>query len=131
MSFWMTSFRAATTERNSTCDVRKEAVDMKKTTILLFVCVVFALSIAGCSTKYHEDEFIGRTSKDIVQEFGSFDCVGMPAGEDCLYRNCKCGYTIKEPQKGFLGTSPEVLFFIAFDENGMAVSCEEGYRPGG
>ena len=130
MSFWAISSRAATTEQSSTCDVRK-AADMKKTITLLFVCVVFALSIAGYSTKYHEDEFIGRTSKDIVQEFGSFDCVGVPAGEDGLYRNCKCGYAIKEPQKGFLGTSPEILFFISFDEDGIATACEEGYRPGG
>ena len=130
MSFWAISSRAATTEQSSTCDVRK-AADMKKTITLLFVCIVFALSIAGCSTKYHEDEFIGRTSKDIVQEFGSFDCVGMPAREDGLYRNCKCGYTIKERQKGFLGTSPEILFFITFDEDGIAIACKEGYRPGG
>ena len=104
---------------------------MKKRIAALFFCTVFALSLAGCCTKYHENEFIGRTSKDIVQEFGSFDCVAMPAGEDGLYRNCQCGYTIKEPQKGFLGSTPEVLFFITFDENGIAIAGEEGYRPGG
>ena len=38
---------------------------------------------------------------------------------------------LEEPQKGFLGISPEVLFFITFDEDGIAIACEEGYRPGG
>ena len=55
----------------------------------------------------------------------------MPAGEDGLYRGSRCGYTIKEPVTGWLGTSPEVLFFIIFDQDGIAVSCEEGTRPGG
>jgi hypothetical protein len=41
------------------------------------------------------------------------------------------GYTVKEPKVGFLGTSDEILFFITFDENGVAKKCEEGYRPGG
>ena len=104
---------------------------MKKRIALLCAFVVLLLSIAGCSTKYHKDEFIGKTSKEIVQLFGPFDCIGRPAGEDGLYRNCRCGYTIKEPKKGFFGTSAEVLFFITFDENGVAISCEEGYRPGG
>ena len=72
-----------------------------------------------------------RTSAQIAAEFGDFDCVGNHAGEDGLYRNSSCGYTIKEPRVGFLGTDPEVLFFISFDENGIAVRCYEGYRPGG
>ena len=48
-----------------------------------------------------------------------------------LQERSKYGYTIKDPQRGFLGTSPEVLLFISFDENGIAIDCEEGYRPGG
>jgi len=55
----------------------------------------------------------------------------MPADEDGLYRSCRCGYTIKEPRKGFFGKTEEVLLFIVFDDSGVAVSCEEGYRPGG
>ena len=42
--------------------------------------------------------------------YGAFDCCGIPVGEDGLYRNTSCGYTIKEPKVGFLGTDPEVLF---------------------
>ena len=55
----------------------------------------------------------------------------MPAGDDGIYRNCRGGYTIKEPKTGFFGTSEEVLFFISFDENGISTECAEGYRPGG
>ena len=103
---------------------------MKKR-IALFFCAVFLLSLTGCVYSYSESDFIGKTSAEIVNEFGSFDCIGMPAGEDGLYRNCRCGYTIKESQTGFLGKSSEILFFIIFDENGTAIRCEEGYRPGG
>ena len=104
---------------------------MKIKTILFFVCLVLLLFLLGCSDKYHEDQFLGKTSTEIMNEFGQFDCTLMPSGEDGLYRSCRCGYTIKESQARFFGTSQEILFFVYFDENGIAVSCDEGYRPGG
>ena len=67
---------------------------------------------------------------EVIDKYGEFDCTYMPAEEDGLYRS-KCGYTVKKPRRGFLGTSSEVLLLISFDENGIAVDCEEGYRPGG
>ena len=104
---------------------------MKKALIVILVCYIFIICLVGCNVKYKPDDFLGKTSAEIENEYGQFDCVLMPVSEDGLYRNCRCGYTIKEPQVGFLGTSPEVLFFIHFDENGIATSCDEGYRPGG
>lgn len=104
---------------------------MRKQIAILLFCAVFLFSLAGCSSKYSVDDFIGKTSAQIEAEFGTFDCCGMPVSEDGLYRNTACGYTIKEARVGFLGTDPEVLIFISFDENGIAVACEEGYRPGG
>ena len=104
---------------------------MKKKTVAVFVCALVLLSLVGCKTKYKEKQFLGKTSAEIEKEHGSFDCILMPVSEDGLYRSCKCGYTIAEQQVGFLGSSPEVLFFIFFDENGIAISCEEDYRPGG
>ena len=97
-------------------------------TVIISLCVTI---LSGCSdSKYDTEWIIGRSSTEVIEKYGEFDCTHMPAGEDGLYRS-KCGYTIKEPQKGFFGTSPEVLFYISFDENGIAVACEEGYRPGG
>ncbi len=104
---------------------------MKKLTAILLISVLFMLALVGCGDKYNEDMFIGKTSAEIEEEFGPFDCTIASASADGLYRNGRCGYTIKEPKKGFLGTSDEVLYFITFDENGIAVECEEGYRPGG
>ena len=104
---------------------------MKKQITILLFCAVFMFSLVGCSAKYNADDFIGKTSTQIEAEFGTFDCCGMPASEDGLYRNTACGYTIKESRVGFWGTEPEVLIYITFDENGIAVACEEGYRPGG
>ncbi|MBE6963305.1 MAG: hypothetical protein E7443_01720 [Ruminococcaceae bacterium] len=97
----------------------------------MFYLCGFLLSLLGCGSKDNEDKFIGKTSAEIENALGAFDCVGMPAGEDGLYRNCRCGYTIKAREKGFLRTAPEVLLFITFDENGIAIACEEGDRPGG
>lgn len=102
---------------------------MKKSIALL---LLFCLLLAGCSEKkYDEAAFIGKTSAQILTEFGEFDCIGKEPDADGLYRNTHCGYTIREPQVGFLGTDPEMLFFISFDEHGVAVYCYEGYRPGG
>lgn len=95
------------------------------------VCVCLLLSLAGCAAKYNTEDFIGKTSAEIISEYGSFDCTTMPAGDDGLYRNCSGGYTIKATKTGFFGNSEEVLFFISFDENGIAAECAEGYRPGG
>jgi len=99
--------------------------------LAIHVCVCLIFSLAGCATKYNAKDFIGKTSAEIAREHGSFDCITMPASEDGLYRNCRGGYTIKEPKAGFFGTSEEVLFFILFDENGIATECAEGHRPGG
>ncbi len=104
---------------------------MKKKVILILICIVFLLALAGCHSKFSEDQFLGKTSAEIENEYGPFDCVLMPASEEGLYRDCTCGYTIKEPKTLFFGTSPETLFFIRFDENGIAYSCDEGNRPGG
>ena len=98
---------------------------------MLLLCVVLIVALAGCVEKYKEEDFIGKTSAEIETEYGSFDCVMGQPDNDGLYRNCRCGYTIKEPQVGFLGTDPEVLFFISFDKNGVAYECSEDYRPGG
>ena len=97
----------------------------------VLVCVCLLLTLAGCADKYQPEDFLGKTSAEIVRQYGAFDCVLMPADPDGLYRNCQCGYTVKEANPGFLALSPEVLFFISFDENGVAVCCEEGHRPGG
>ena len=104
---------------------------MNKQIVILVLCIIFVFSLVGCNSKYSEDNFIGKSSNEIEAEFGTFDCCGMPVSEDGLYRNTACGYTIKEPKATFFGTNPEVLFFITFDENGKAISCKEGYRPGG
>jgi len=104
---------------------------MRRYIALVLVSISLGLSLVGCSAKYKEEDFIGKTSAEIISQYGTFDCIGVPASVDGLYRNCQCGYTMKEPQKGFLGTSPEILFFISFDENGIATECSKGYRPGG
>ncbi len=95
---------------------------------IFFLCLL----LGGCTQeKYSEEDFLGKTSAQIVAECGEFDCVQNHPGADGLFRNTSCGYTIWEPRVGFLGTDPEVLFFISFDEKGIAVRCYEGYRPGG
>lgn len=104
---------------------------MRRYAAALLAAFIFTLTLAGCSSGYDTEDFIGKTSAEIVDENGDFDCVIGEAEEDGLYRNSKCGYIIKEKKTGFLGSSDEVLFFICFAENGVATSCAEGVRLGG
>ena len=91
------------------------------------------ISLAGCHSGQNRstDDYIGKTSAQIEAAYVAFDCCGMPVSEDGLYRSTACGYTVKEQKKTLLGTSPELLVFILFDENGIACDTYEGYRPGG
>lgn len=104
---------------------------MKRMSYLFLILAFLCMLLFSACGKYRSDGFLGKTSAQIEIEFGEFDCIGMPADGDGLYRNCRCGYTLREPRKGFLGTQPETIFFISFDENGVAVRCEEDFRPGG
>ena len=109
----------------------KIVIFMKKQSAIIIICSVLLLLISGCGAKYDKERFLGKTSDEIIEESGPFDCITAPADDDGLFRSCRCGYTLKKPQKGFFGTSPEVLFFITFDENGTAVACGKDFRPGG
>ena len=104
---------------------------MHKRKGIVLVWLIFLLCLAGCCVKYDKAALLGKISMDIETEFGLFDYISMPADADGMYRCCQCGYTIKEMKKGFLGTTPELLLLITFDENAAAVSCKKGYRPGG
>ena len=109
----------------------KDVIHIKKYILLLLTFACLVLSLAGCTSAYKASHFIGKNSNEIVNEYGAFDCILMPASEDGLYRNCKCGYTIQAAQKGVLSASEEILFFITFDENGIATDCVKSSRPGG
>ena len=37
---------------------------MKKHVLILFAAVIFTLTLAGCSSKYDAEDFIGKTSAE-------------------------------------------------------------------
>lgn len=96
-------------------------------------CLCLMVALVGCSEKYDKEDIIGKTSNEIIDTYGEFNSIiGIDApDENGIYRNCKCGYTIEKAKQGFLGSSDEILFYIYFDENGIATDCEKGPRPGG
>ena len=53
---------------------------MRKYAFLLFA--LLTLFLTGCSSKYKESDFIGKTSVEIEEEFGKFDCIGMLMEDD-------------------------------------------------
>ena len=104
---------------------------MKRHIAAILIMIMLVAVLAGCVRKYDENDFIGKSSQEIQEELGDFDCTYGEISEDGLYRNTKCGYTYKEARKGFLGTEEEELFLIRFNEDGIATECTYGPRPGG
>ena len=88
---------------------------MKRSLAIIFVAALLLFSLVGCTPKYVPDDYIGKTSAEIISEFGVFDYTGMPVSDDGLFRSCQCGYTVIESKKDLFGTSPEVLLLISFD----------------
>ena len=102
---------------------------IKKYLTTAFACTLLCLALVSCSSRYHKKDVLGKTSAEIINLYGPFDFMTMDTSEDGLYRSCRCGYTIKEARAGFFGTSDEEMFFIVFDEDGIAVGIFEGVRP--
>ena len=98
---------------------------------LSLCALTLTVLLSGCTTLYSASDFLGKTSIEITAEYGPFDCTTVSPAADGSYRNCRCGYTIKDATTGLFGTTEEVLFFIHFDSNSVAINCTEGFRPGG
>ena len=122
-------------KRNSktNLNLRKEGVRIKKKRITLVVIstfiIVFLLFVGNRSSKYNEKDFVGKTSTGIINQYGQFDFVTVPPKGDSLYKSCTCGYIIQKSSSGFWGTSREMMFFIVFDESGIAINCFESEIP--
>lgn len=100
--------------------------------LLIFLCLCMVICFVSCGSKYKAEDFIGKTSSEIIEEYGEFDCVCNTADDDGIYRSTRCGYTVGR-ENVFFGDTWEVLFFIYFDENGVAYKCSDKPepRPGG
>ena len=98
--------------------------------VLWFLALLF-LFASGCS-KYSKSNFIGKTAAQIQEQYGAFDLPGASfVSIDSTYWGYGYGYIAKEPQVGFLGTTPAEYFFIVFDENSIAVDCYTGCHCNG
>ncbi len=84
--------------------------------------------LAGCKS-YDPKDYIGLTSKEIVEKYGEFDVERSDPSADGLFRKCGCGYTVVPERVGFFGTTPPKYFMIYFDNNGIAFKCV--YETGG
>ena len=106
---------------------------MFKKISVIICCLCLMITLVGCSEKYNEKDIIGKSSNEIISAYGEFDnVIGIDVpDENRVYRNCKCGYTVEKSKQGFLSSSDEILFYIHFDENGIATDCEKGPRIGG
>lgn len=92
---------------------------MRRYAAALLAAIIFTLTLAGCSSKYDAEDFIGKTSAEIVDENGAFDCVIGETGEDGLYRDSKCGYTIKAKKAGFWARRTRFYFSYALMKMGL------------
>lgn len=97
---------------------------MRRLYVLLSILLVAAVCFSSCNKeRYKEEDIVGLTASEIVEEYGDFDRKQGYPDADGLYRNCACGYLISEEKKGVLGTTPPEYFMIYFDDDGIAYWC--------
>jgi len=100
------------------------SINVMKKIIAFTLIMVLIMSFTSCTKpKYSEEDFIGLTSQEIIDKYGKFDIALNIPGEDGIYRNCRCGYIVKEEKVGYLGTTPPDYFMISFDSEGIAYEC--------
>ena len=84
--------------------------------VLVFALMLCFSSCVKEQEKYSEEDFIGLSSKEIEDKFGTFDHRRDIKRADGLYRFTKCGYMVSE---GNFFEQP-VYFMIHFDGHGLA-----------
>lgn len=103
----------------------------------VLLCGLVVIALLGALTfaiykrirPYDPEDFIGLTSVEIIEKYGGFNPDYVYSGENAIFRNTTCAYTVRESYVGFFGTEPPVYFMIYFDENGIAYKC--AYETGG
>ena len=100
---------------------------MKKMCMVIVLIMLPMITLTGCKPYkkwlIRESWVIGKTSIVIEENFGEFDCDDEEPDEDGMYRNCWCRYLIKESKTKWYGTTPDLFFYIYFNENGIAERC--------
>ncbi len=96
---------------------------MKKLCAVLVILLLFSLCGCGACSPYREKDFIGLSSQEIIRQFGEFDHTSTAPDSEGIFRNCYCGYIIRDKVVGLFGTEPPVYFLIHFDALGIAYKC--------
>lgn len=91
--------------------------------VILFSAVL--LTSCGKKYKYDSDRIIGKNSQEIIEQYGEFDVTASEQNSFGLYCSGTCSYIIVPKKVGYLGTIPERLYSISFDESGIAYRCFE------
>ena len=101
------------------------SINVMKKIIAFTLIMVLVMSFTSCTKpKYSEEDFIGLTSKEVIDKYGEFDISdGYPPDDDGVYRNACGGYIVKEEKVGYLGTTPPDYFVIYFDSEGIVYRC--------
>ena len=98
--------------------------------VLLLLLAIVGITLACWQFRYLEfkNNVLGKTSAEVEELYGEFDNIGMPRGDDGLFRSTRCSYVVIEKRVGFLGTTPPWVISIGFDSNGIAyrVCFEQG-----
>ncbi len=105
--------------------ISERKIKVKKTVLVILVCILFSALLVACSNyKYDDAWIIGKNSAQIEEKYGSFDRRAVAYDADGLLRNCRAGYVIEPSRKTWHGKTTEQLFCVYFDADGIAVSTE-------
>ena len=62
---------------------------MKYTKILFLLSLLLIFVLSGCGKKFNSDDYIGKTSAEIIEEHGAFDYVLGDTDTEGLYKSTK------------------------------------------
>ena len=65
---------------------------MKCTKKLFWLGFILIFMLSGCGKNFNSDDYIGKTSAEIIEEYGAFDYVLGDIDTEGLYKSTKCGY---------------------------------------
>ena len=80
---------------------------------------------------YKESLILGKTSAEVEEIYGEFDQKDGIIGEDGLVRCGNGGYIVRERYHSGIIFVNQILFYVTFDANGIAVETGECLGPWG
>ncbi len=100
--------------------------------LTMLLCLTSCINTEDQENKFSEQDIIGLNSKEVMEKYGSdIYQAGMPQDEDGYFRRCAISYLVEKGRKSEFFETPDKIFVICFDRDGIAYDCYYDIGPWG